>query len=128
MEAGETLAILGPSGSGKSTLIHLLLRLYDYQKGSVKLDEHELKNLDRKWSRSQFGVVMQEPFLFSKTLGANISLGHSSANKHDIENAAKIADIHSSILSFKGGYETEIGERGITLSGGQRQRVAIARA
>ncbi len=128
LEAGETLAILGPSGSGKSTLIHLLLRLYDYQNGSIKLDEYELKDLNRKWSRSQFGVVMQEPFLFSKTLGANISLGHSSANKHDIEEAAKIADIHTSILSFMSGYETEIGERGITLSGGQRQRVAIARA
>jgi ATP-binding cassette subfamily B protein len=128
VQAGETLAILGPSGSGKSTLIHLLLRLYDYQIGSIKLDEYELRDLDRKWSRSQFGVVMQEPFLFSKTLGDNISLGHTAANRHDIEKAAKIADIHTSILSFMGGYETEIGERGITLSGGQRQRVAIARA
>jgi ATP-binding cassette subfamily B protein len=128
LDAGETLAILGPSGSGKSTLIHLFLRLYDYQTGSIKLDGYDLRDLERKWSRSQFGVVMQEPFLFSKTLKENISLGHAAANRRDIEEAAKVADIHTSILSFMGGYETEIGERGITLSGGQRQRVAIARA
>ncbi len=125
---GETLAILGPSGAGKSTLIHLLLRLYDYSEGSVRLDGRELSALPRKWVRSQIGVVMQEPFLFSKSLRDNLRLGQGSAADHDIESAARAACIHDTILSFDQGYDTLVGERGITLSGGQRQRVAIARA
>jgi ATP-binding cassette subfamily B protein len=125
---GETLAILGPSGSGKSTLIHILLRLYDYRAGSVQLDGRELSTLPRKWLRSQIGVVMQEPFLFSKTLRDNLRLGRGNAQDHEIENAAREACIHDTILGFDKGYDTLIGERGITLSGGQRQRVAIARA
>jgi ATP-binding cassette subfamily B protein len=125
---GETLAILGPSGAGKSTLIHLLLRLYDYSQGSILLDGHELTSLPRKWVRLQIGVVMQEPFLFSKSLKDNLKLGRDNALDHEIENAARAACIHETILSFDQGYSTLIGERGITLSGGQRQRVAIARA
>jgi ATP-binding cassette subfamily B protein len=125
---GETLAILGPSGAGKSTLIHLLLRLYEYSEGSILLDEHELGSLPRKWVRSQIGVVMQEPFLFSKSLKDNLRLGRDNALDHEIEHAARAACIHETILSFDQGYGTLIGERGITLSGGQRQRVAIARA
>jgi len=125
---GETLAILGPSGAGKSTLIHLLLRLYDYSAGSILLDGHELGSLPRKWVRSQIGVVMQEPFLFSKSLKDNLRLGRGNALDHEVENAARTACIHETILSFDQGYGTLIGERGITLSGGQRQRVAIARA
>jgi ATP-binding cassette subfamily B protein len=125
---GETLAILGPSGAGKSTLIHLLLRLYDYTEGSILLDGRELASLPRKWVRSQVGVVMQEPFLFSKTLRDNLRLGRGNALDQEIENAARAACIHETILSFDQGYDTLIGERGITLSGGQRQRVAIARA
>ncbi len=128
MEPGETLAILGPSGAGKSTLIHLLLRLYDYSQGSILLDGRELNTLPRKWVRSQVGVVMQEPFLFSKSLKDNLKLGRDNAVDHEVENAARIACIHETILSFDQGYGTLIGERGITLSGGQRQRVAIARA
>jgi ATP-binding cassette subfamily B protein len=125
---GETLAILGPSGAGKSTLMHLLLRLYDYHRGSIQFDGRELTSLPRKWLRGQIGVVMQEPFLFSKSLRDNLRLGRGTAPDHEIENAARDACIHDTILSFEQGYETVIGERGLTLSGGQRQRVAIARA
>ncbi len=125
---GETLAIVGPSGAGKSTLIHLLIRLYDYAEGAILLDGHELGLLPRQWVRSQIGVVMQEPFLFSKSLRDNLRLGRENALDHEIENAARAACIHETILSFDQGYGTLIGERGITLSGGQRQRVAIARA
>jgi ATP-binding cassette subfamily B protein len=125
---GETLAILGPSGSGKSTLIHLLLRLYDPSGGAIELDGRGLSTLPRKWVRSQIGVVMQEPFLFSKSLRDNLRLGRGDAPDHEIENAARAAGIHETILGFDQGYDTLVGERGITLSGGQRQRMAIARA
>jgi len=125
---GESLAILGASGAGKSTLAHLLLRLYDYTEGSIQLDGRELSSLPRAWVRRQVGVVMQEPFLFSKTLRENLRLGRGDAPDHEIEEAARVASIHDTILSFEQGYGTLIGERGITLSGGQRQRVAIARA
>lgn len=128
VEAGETLAILGPSGSGKSTIMHLLLRLYDYQSGSIRFDGHELRDLDRQWLRSQFGVVMQEPFLFSKSIGDNIRLGRHGAAGDEIRDAARVADIHDTINGFPSGYATLVGERGVTLSGGQRQRVALARA
>ncbi len=128
VQPGETLAILGPSGAGKSTLMHLLLRLYDYTTGSIQLDGRELSSLPRQWVRAQIGVVMQEPFLFSKTLRDNLRLGRGDAPDHEIEAAAQAASIHDTIMSFAEGYGTLIGERGITLSGGQRQRVAIARA
>jgi len=125
---GETLAVLGPSGAGKSTLMHLLLRIYDYEQGSIRLDGEELAGLPRKWVRGQIGTVMQEPFLFSKTLRDNIRLGGGEAQDREIEEAARVACIDETIRTFELGYETLIGERGITLSGGQRQRVAIARA
>ncbi|TLD69877.1 ABC transporter ATP-binding protein [Phragmitibacter flavus] len=128
VEPGETLAILGPSGSGKSTLMHLLLRLYDYESGSIRLDGRELNELDRQWVRSQFSVVMQEPFLFSKTIGENIRLGSNGAANEAIRDAARLADIHDTISGFPSDYATLVGERGVTLSGGQRQRVALARA
>ncbi|HRE04751.1 MAG TPA: ABC transporter ATP-binding protein [Opitutaceae bacterium] len=125
---GETLAVLGPSGGGKSTLMHLLLRLYDYERGSIRLDGRELSSLPRSWGRGQFGTVMQEPFLFSKSLRDNIRLGRGDAPDREIEEAARAACIDDTIRTFEQGYETLIGERGITLSGGQRQRIAIARA
>ena len=128
VKPGETLAIMGPSGAGKSTLMHLLLRLYDYQSGSIYLDGVELKDLNRQWVRSQFSVVMQEPFLFSKTIGENIQLGRESAAHEEIHEAARLADIHETITTFPSDYGTLVGERGVTLSGGQRQRVALARA
>jgi ATP-binding cassette subfamily B protein len=126
--AGETLALLGPSGSGKSTLVNLLLRFYEYDEGSITLDGTELKDLDRKSVRSQFGVVMQEPFLYSKTLRENITLGRHTATEPEAVEAATAAAIHESIEGFDKKYDTLVGERGVTLSGGQRQRVAIARA
>ncbi len=128
VEPGETLAILGPSGSGKSTIMHLLLRLYDYSSGSIRFDGRELNQLDRQWVRSQFSVVMQEPFLYSKSIGENIRLGRGGAANDEISEAARVADIHDTINGFPSGYSTLVGERGVTLSGGQRQRVALARA
>ncbi|MDB5290145.1 MAG: hypothetical protein JWL69_1386, partial [Phycisphaerales bacterium] len=126
--AGKTIALLGPSGSGKTTLVNLLLRLYDHDQGTITLDGIELKSLDRKYVRSQFGVVLQEPFLYSKTLRENIKLGRHTAEDEEMILAAKTAAIHESIESFDAKYDTLIGERGVTLSGGQRQRSAIARA
>lgn len=128
VKPGQTLAIVGPSGSGKSTLMHLLLRLYDYDRGSITLDGMELKELDRAWCRQQFGTVMQEPFLFSKTLIENIRLGRPGAHEGEVMHAAQTAHIHDTISRFPAGYQTLVGERGVTLSGGQRQRVALARA
>ncbi|MBK1876162.1 ABC transporter ATP-binding protein [Pelagicoccus mobilis] len=125
---GETLAILGPSGSGKTTLMHLLLRFYDCDSGTIKLDGNDIKTLDRSYLRAQFGVVLQEPFLYSRSIRSNIQFGVSQANQIEIEEAARMACIHDTIQTFTDGYETEIGEKGITLSGGQRQRVAISRA
>jgi len=124
--AGWTVALMGPSGAGKSTLMHVLLRLYEYHRGSIRLDAHELRDLDPHWLRSQIGVVLQEPFLYSKTLRENIR--RSSRDDAVVEAAAAVAAIHESILSFEQGYDTLVGERGVTLSGGQRQRVALARA
>ncbi len=128
VKAGETLALLGPSGAGKSTLMHLLLRLYDYEQGEILFDNREIRSLPRHAVRSQVGVVMQEPFLFAKSLGENIRHGRTDALQDQIAAAAEIAQIHETIVSFDHGYETVIGERGVNLSGGQRQRVAIARA
>lgn len=131
VEPGKTLALLGPSGAGKSSLVALLLRFYDYTEGSIRLDGHELRDLPRKFVRSQFGVVMQEPFLFSKTIRDNIRLGRIDdlqIPNTDITAAAQQSAVHESIEGFEKKYDTLLGERGVTLSGGQRQRVAIARA
>lgn len=128
VKEGETLAILGPSGSGKSTLINLLLRLYDYEQGSIRLGGHELSSLPRKLVRRQVAVVLQEPFLFSKSIGDNVLLGRSSATQDEVEAATRAAGIHDTIVGFDQGYATAVGERGVTLSGGQRQRLALARA
>ncbi|OQY29873.1 MAG: ABC transporter [Candidatus Cloacimonetes bacterium 4572_55] len=127
-KAGQTVAVMGPTGSGKSTLVNLLPRLYDYEKGSISLDGHPLSQLDRKWLREQIGIVLQEPFLYSKTVRENIRLGQSQAEDDRVYEAARIASIHDAILNFDKGYKTVVGERGVTLSGGQKQRVAIARA
>lgn len=127
IDQGETIAILGKTGSGKSTLAHLLVRLYDYNEGSIKIDGHELKEMDKKWIRKHVGIVLQEPFLFSKSIYENIGILKEKMNEEEIYQAAQIASIHDDIQSFEKGYQTLIGERGVTLSGGQRQRVAIAR-
>ncbi len=124
---GSTTAILGATGSGKSTLLHLLLRMYDYQNGSIRLDGQELSELSRQAVREKIGIVLQEPFLFSKNLRENIRIGMHDASDPQVEEAAGIACVHDAILEFEAGYDTMVGERGVTLSGGQRQRVAIAR-
>jgi ATP-binding cassette subfamily B protein len=125
---GETVALLGPPGAGKSTLMHLLVRLYDYEEGSIRLDGKELNTLDRQAVRDAFGMVLQDPFLYSKTVRENVVLGHDGAAEHEVEESTRAACIHGSIEDFEKGYDTMVGERGVTLSGGQRQRVAIARA
>lgn len=128
VKPGQTVAILGQTGSGKSSLIHLLARLYDYQAGSIKIDGIELKSIDKKWIRKHIGVVPQEPFLFAKTIRDNITLARSDASDEEVFQAAKEAAIHDVILKFEKGYDTLVGERGVSVSGGQRQRIAIARA
>ena len=128
VKAGETLALMGAPGSGKSTIAQLLLRLYDYNEGSIKLGEHELSELNRKYVRSQISIVLQEPFLFANSIEGNLKVGRLNATQEEIEQAARDACIHESILTFLRGYDSMVGERGVTLSGGQRQRTALARA
>ncbi len=128
LKSGETLALLGPSGSGKSTIVNLLLRFYDPESGKIMFGEQDVTDLNRKEVRQQIAVVMQEPFLYSRNLRENIRLGEPLANETEIVDVAMTANVHHTIESFEMGYETEIGERGITLSGGQKQRVALARA
>lgn len=125
---GETLAIVGPPGSGKSSLIRVLLRLYPYQAGSVQLDGHEIATVNRQWLRSQIGVVLQDPFLYSRSIGANLAVGRPYAPEPELVEACRDAAIYESIQSFPNGFEAMVGERGMTLSGGQRQRLALARA
>ncbi|MFW6289218.1 MAG: ABC transporter ATP-binding protein, partial [Spirochaetota bacterium] len=124
-EAGETVAILGPTGSGKSSLVHLLSRLYDYTGGSITVDGVELTEIDKKWIRSHIGFVLQEPFLYAKTVKENIALAGGAGDEAAVFDAARDAAVHDVIESFEKGYETLVGERGVTLSGGQKQRVAI---
>jgi len=126
--SGSTVAIVGHTGSGKSTLVSLIPRLLDPTHGAVYLDGVDLKDLDPEWLRRQIGFVPQETFLFSATLAENIAWGVEQATETDIARAAELAGLAPDIASFPAGYQTMIGERGLTLSGGQKQRVAIARA
>ncbi|NLM96430.1 MAG: ABC transporter ATP-binding protein [Halanaerobiaceae bacterium] len=127
VEKGQTVAILGPTGSGKSSLVHLLARLYDCQSGSIEIDGIDIKEIDKKWLRKHVGLVLQEPFLFARTIKENISFANIHATEKEIFDAAKHASIHDVVLRFDQGYDTMVGERGVSLSGGQKQRVAIAR-
>ena len=126
--AGECLAIVGAPGCGKSTLIRLLLRLYDYSKGSIRLDGHELAQVNRQWLRAQIGVVLQDPFLYSRSVEANLKVGRPDAQREHILQACDDAAIGDAIANFPDGYDAMVGERGVTLSGGQRQRLALGRA
>ncbi|MFV2091340.1 MAG: ABC transporter ATP-binding protein, partial [Pseudomonadales bacterium] len=126
--AGETLALVGPPGSGKSSLIRVLLRMYPYQSGSVRLDGQEITEVNRQWLRAQIGVVLQDPFLYSRSIRANLLVGRPNAPELEIVEACQDAAIHSSIEHFPKGFAAMVGERGVTLSGGQRQRLALARA
>lgn len=127
-QPGQMIALLGSTGSGKSTLINLLPRFYDYTSGSIRLDGVELNRYPRTYLREHIGLVQQEPFLFSRTIKENIaySVGREVSDD-EIEHAARAAAIHDVILEFPHGYETLVGERGVTLSGGQKQRVTLAR-
>jgi ATP-binding cassette subfamily B protein len=127
-EPGEAIALLGPTGSGKTSLVNLLPRFYDYGTGSLTLDGVELKEYPRHLLRQQIGIVEQEPFLFSRTIRENISYGVGrEVTDDEVVAAARAAAIHDTILTFPEGYDTLVGEKGVTLSGGQKQRVAIAR-
>ena len=128
IEKGETLAILGTTGSGKSTIINLISRLYDTTEGAVLIDGKNIKECNLYDVRNQIGFVPQDPFLFSDTIENNIKFGKEDATEQEIIEAAKNAVIHDNIINFKNGYQTILGERGVTLSGGQKQRTAIARA
>jgi ATP-binding cassette subfamily B protein len=127
IKAGQTVAIMGKTGSGKSTLSQLLTRLYDYTSGSIKVDGVELKDIQKAYLRRNIVPVLQDPFLFSKTIYENIRLANKKATMEDVKWAANIASVDATIASFKDGYDTPVGEKGVTLSGGQKQRVAIAR-
>jgi ATP-binding cassette subfamily B protein len=127
-EAGQIVALLGSTGSGKTSLVSLLPRFYDYTSGRILLDGVDLKRYPRKYLRDNIGIVLQEPFLFSRTIRENIrySVGRDVSDA-DIENASKAAAVHDVIREFPGQYDTLVGEKGVTLSGGQKQRVTLAR-
>lgn len=124
---GSTFAILGGTGSGKSTLVHLLDRLYDLAEGKITIGGVDLRQFQRDHLRRNIGLVLQEPFLFSQTIRENIAATHPQAPEEDVRRAAAIACVDEAIAEFTAGYDTVVGERGVTLSGGQKQRVAIAR-
>ena len=128
VKKGETLAILGSTGSGKSTVLNLITRLYDVDKGTIKIDGICIANLNLSDLRNCVGFVPQDAFLFSDSVKNNIKFGNELATDEAIVNVAKEAMVHDNIIAFKNQYETILGERGITLSGGQKQRVSIARA
>jgi ATP-binding cassette subfamily B protein len=125
---GQVIALLGATGSGKTALVNLLPRFYDYGEGRLTLDGLDLRRYARRFLRQQIGIVEQEPFLFSRSIRENIALGvNRPVEQAEVEAAARAAAIHDTILTFPDGYDTLVGEKGVTLSGGQKQRVAIAR-
>ena len=125
---GSTVAILGGTGSGKSTLTLLLQRLYEVDSGSIRIGGKDVRGIRKSWLRGKIGIVLQEPFLYSRSILQNIGILDREPDREKVEAAAKDACIHDDILEFEQGYDTVVGERGVTLSGGQKQRVAIARA
>ncbi|MGD9677417.1 MAG: ABC transporter ATP-binding protein [Vulcanibacillus sp.] len=128
IKSGETLAIIGKTGSGKSTLVNLIVRLFDVDDGMIKIDDHDIKEFPLGVLHEKIGFVPQDNFLFSTTIEKNIAFGLNNYTREEIEEAALNAQILDNINSFPDGFETLVGERGVTLSGGQKQRVAIARA
>jgi len=128
VKKGETLAVIGTTGSGKSTIANLITRMYDPTSGKITVDQTPIADYKVENLRSQVGYVPQDVFLFSDSIRNNISFGSTGLNEKQILKASKDADLHSNIIDFPKGYDTELGERGITLSGGQKQRVSIARA
>ncbi|MCK5843623.1 MAG: ATP-binding cassette domain-containing protein, partial [Victivallales bacterium] len=127
VEPGKMVALVGPSGSGKSTLATLLLRFYDVDEGSIKVNNIDIRHIKRKEYREKINAVLQEPYLFSGTIYDNIAYGVSGATREKVEEAARQANAHDFIIELRNGYESVVGEHGIGLSGGQKQRIAIAR-
>ena len=127
IKKGETIALVGKTGSGKSTIAAILTRLLEYDKGQVLLDGVELKDISKKYLRKNVGIILQDPFLYAKTIIENIRIADPTLSDEDVYEAARTASIHNDILEFADGYNTLVGEKGVTLSGGQKQRVAIAR-
>jgi ABC-type multidrug transport system fused ATPase/permease subunit len=125
---GEMIALVGPTGVGKTTIISLVARFYDPVDGSIRLDDHDIRNLSLAALRNQISIVLQDIFLFNGTVAENIAYGSKSATREDIEKAARIARADDFITVLPEGYDTAIGERGVKLSGGQKQRLSIARA
>jgi len=128
VEPNRIVALIGPTGSGKTSLVNLIPRFYDVTEGMVQVDGIDVRDLDLVSLRKQIGIVLQTSLLFSDTIKANIAYGRPEATMDEVVAAAKAAQAHEFIVGFTNGYETIVGERGVTLSGGQRQRVAIARA
>lgn len=127
IKKGQTVAIMGKTGSGKSTIAKILTRLYDYDEGSILIDNFELKNINKKYLRNQIGLVLQEPFLFTRSVYDNIAITNKKMDKNIVLDAARTSQIDKDINTFEKGYDTLVGEKGTTLSGGQKQRIAIAR-
>ncbi|MGL4569020.1 MAG: ABC transporter ATP-binding protein, partial [Fusobacteriaceae bacterium] len=127
IKAGEMIALVGPSGGGKTTFCNLIPRFYDAHEGDITIDGNSIYDLELDSLRRNIGVVQQEPFLFTGTVGENILIGNMKASFDDIVEASKKANIHEFILTLPDGYNTQVGERGVKLSGGQKQRIAIAR-
>ncbi len=128
VKKGETVAFLGKTGAGKSSIVNLVSRLYDVNSGLITIDAIPIKEINLTDLRKAIGFVPQDPFLFSDSISSNIKFGYNKATTQEIINAAKKAVVHQNIVDFKDGYNTILGERGVTLSGGQKQRVSIARA
>ncbi len=127
VDAGKTLALVGPSGGGKTTLIHLIPRFYDVTQGAMKIDGHDVRDIDLGSLRRHVGIVQQQVFLFTGTIRDNIAYGKIGASNAEIEEAARKARIHDFIMSLPEGYDSAVGEKGVMLSGGQKQRISIAR-
>lgn len=128
VKPGEMIGLAGSSGSGKTTLVNLICRFYDVKDGAVKVDGYDVRDLELQCLRRQIGVVLQEPYLFRGTIAENISYGSSAADLREIIRAARAANAHEFVCGLPDGYDTMVGERGLTLSGGERQRISIARA
>jgi ATP-binding cassette subfamily B protein len=128
LEPGRVVALIGHTGAGKTSLAALVPRFYDVQAGIVSVDGHDVRAVSLTSLRREIGVIAQDPFLFSATVRENIAFGRPGATEDDVSQAAQLAQAHEFIEALPDGYETVVGERGITLSGGQRQRLAIARA
>ena len=124
---GETIAIIGKTGSGKSTVAKILERFYDYQAGSITLNGNELRDINKKYIRTQIGLILQEPFLYTRSVYDNIAITNPEISEKEVHKVARISAIEKDIKSFEKGYQTLVGEKGTTLSGGQKQRISIAR-